>query len=64
MVRTAIQLKALVRNMSKGDNAKALTIIRNWRGISSSDMASLWRKYQRKFDYAASIEWKDIIGNL
>ena len=30
MIRTSRQLKALVRNKSKGDNAKALTIIRNY----------------------------------
>ena len=30
MIRTSRQLKALVRNRSKGDNAKALTIIRNY----------------------------------
>ena len=30
MIRSSRQLKALVRNMSKGDNTKALTIIRNY----------------------------------
>jgi predicted nucleotidyltransferase component of viral defense system len=30
MIRTSRQLKALVRNMSKGDNTKALIIIRNY----------------------------------
>ena len=30
MIRTAMQLKALVRNMSKGNSAKAQIIIRNY----------------------------------
>jgi hypothetical protein len=30
MIRTSLQLKALVRNLSKGDSAKALIIIRNY----------------------------------
>ncbi len=30
MIRTSIQLKALVRNKSHGDNAKAMTLIRNF----------------------------------
>ena len=30
MIRTSRQLKALVRNMSKGDSNKALVIIRNY----------------------------------
>ena len=30
MIRTSRQLKTLVRNLSKGDSAKALIIIRNY----------------------------------
>jgi len=30
MIRTSRQLKALVRNLSKGDNTKAQIIIRNY----------------------------------
>ncbi len=30
MIHTSTQLKALVRNKSHGDNAKAMTLIRNF----------------------------------
>jgi hypothetical protein len=28
---------------------------------SSRDLADMWGKYQRKFDYAAGIGWNDVI---
>jgi predicted nucleotidyltransferase component of viral defense system len=30
----------------------------------SKEMAALWKKYQSKFDYAADIEWKDVIQSV
>jgi len=30
----------------------------------SSDMAALWKNYQRKFDYAAGIGWEDVMQSV
>ena len=95
MIRTSRQLKALVRNLSRGDSAMAQIIIRNYvmerflerlsissyrdnlilkGGIlvaamdtilneteNSPEMASLWKNYQRKFEYASDIGWSEVM---
>lgn len=59
MIKTAKQLKDLIRNLSKKKSANAQKIFDEVQ--NASNMKRLWKSYQKKFSYAADISWEMVM---
>jgi hypothetical protein len=62
MIHTAIQLNT---SQSRGSLGLLQDIDLIIREIGESvAMITLWQRYQRKFDYAADVEWSDVMASV
>ena len=62
MIRNAVQLKDLIRNLSKKEAANAQMLMRNY--MMESKMQKLWVNYQKKFSYAAELSWSIVMYSV
>lgn len=59
MIKTARQLKDLIRNLSRKNSAEAEEVFDEVE--NSLIMQSFWSAYQKKFSYATDLEWSVIM---
>ena len=62
MIKTAKQLKDLIRNLSKKKSADAQEIFDEIQ--NDSNMQKLWKSYQKKFSYATDISWEMVMESV
>ena len=62
MIKTARQLKDLIRNLSRKNSAEAEEVFDEVE--NSLIMQSFWSAYQKKFSYAADLKWSVIMAAI